>query len=229
MKKLLMGLMLCMSTTAFSQVLDYSNVESTLRLDFNQGAVCKVDPSFGLPVLGYGDTKLNARANAINNCIAAGNSGMFCDDVECESISLGESGATLSIVANGAGAGVLFSIDTPVTCYVEASFNQGIFYAQAPTVLEAEVHATRLCVDITKLNKMHCKLDRCEQAAINIGDIGDLFGGGRALEQKIEALEAEIADLEREYEAETNSRARKKLLKKIQRKQNKLADLKAQQ
>lgn len=175
MKKLIVLAFALVSSSAFAQLnLDFRSVGSSFQLGFSKGVVCKVNPAFSTaPTLGYGQTALEARSNAINNCIAeTGNHRMHCDDLVCENISFGGGKPTISISVEQGQIGVRFSIGAKHTCVAEAAFGHGNFIAKAPTKIEAEVYAQKLCMEQTGNARMHCDVEEC----VSIRTGGSIFG-----------------------------------------------------
>ncbi|MBT3984655.1 MAG: hypothetical protein HOE90_25080 [Bacteriovoracaceae bacterium] len=102
---------LIFSTSAFAQVdIDFRVVGSSYTLEFNNGHVCKVQPSFSeAPALGYGADISVAKENAIQNCISqTGKHRMFCEDTSCERIAFNNGNPIISVSNRGAGIGVYF-------------------------------------------------------------------------------------------------------------------------
>jgi hypothetical protein len=170
MKFFLLSLITVMSSSVFAQLnLDFRVVGSSFELDFHNGYVCSVDPAFSkAPTLGYGISSRLATENAINNCIMeTGNHQMHCSRVKCERISFSRSTSypRVSVVSNNGHLSVNFSTGSNVQCSARSSFGRGYFSAQAPTQLEAEVYAQRLCMDQTGNARMHCDALTCSSLA----------------------------------------------------------------
>ncbi|MCB0410845.1 MAG: hypothetical protein KDD29_11550, partial [Flavobacteriales bacterium] len=81
-----------------------------------------------------------------------------------------------------------FSHGSMVSCVAEYAFGgmggkPKYFYAEAPTDLEAEVYAQRLCMEQAGASRMHCDVEDCHEIAgvkagnggIDIKDLGGLF------------------------------------------------------
>jgi hypothetical protein len=179
MKNVLFVVCLIFSIQGYAQLnLNFDEIGSSFQLSFNSGYVCKSEPAFSkAPTLGYGQSEGLAKANAIGNCMSeTGNAKMHCDDLECEKISFNGGKPKVEVTMKNGKIGVFFSLGSNYTCVVDNAFNKGLFYAEAPTQLEAEVYAQRVCMGQTGNARMHCDdIQSCEQTSglsVQTDDLG---------------------------------------------------------
>lgn len=234
MKKFMILALTLVSTSSFAQLnLDLRTVGSSFQLDFNNGYVCKSSPAFSqAPTLGYGQTLNLAQYNAINNCIAeTGNARMHCEDLVCEAISFDNQKPSVSVSIENGQVGVRFSTGAKHSCAADAAFSGGVFIAEAPTRIEAQVYAERLCIEQTGNAQMHCRADSCgtiQQAIIGSDgvNLSDVFGRVKAerilnLEREIKVIEAKLAN------PHIDAKTKTKLTRELSKKTEKLIELKA--
>lgn len=192
MNKLMMCILVLASFSAHAGGfldLDFRGDSSSFSLDFREGFVCKVEPSFSKePTLGYGATDRLARINATQNCMAENDmSQMFCDDdITCESLSLGSDNTSVSISIENGQVGVRFSSGANVSCVAKGGFGEGLFVAEAPTETEASVYAQKLCMGQTGNARMHCDLE---------GTCQNLTKSGVSTKIKTKNVEIDVEDV----------------------------------
>ncbi len=123
-----------------------------------------------------------------------------------------------------------FSTGAKHSCAADAAFSGGVFIAEAPTRIEAQVYAEKLCMEQTGNAQMHCRTNTCStiQLAIIGSDgvnLSDVFGRVKAerilnLEREIKVIEEKLAN------PRIDDKTKAKLTRELSKKTEKLIELK---
>lgn len=155
MRKLLLGILLISTTTAFAGV----------DIRIGKGAwICSSEGIEDYPTLARAKSKTKAKYLAQQKCADYEGSDFHCDVEKCVkdknsknfnidiNFSIDRDGSNVSINLNNGQSGYI--------CTSEAFRNT--YMAEAPTKLEAEVLARQTCIE-DGYHGMHCDVEECEK------------------------------------------------------------------